>query len=359
MKKQLAALLVFLLMMTLVPTALAETDDGADTSADTADRITVACVGDSLTQGTCCSDEAIYSYPAVLRDLLDGNTYEVGNYGASGFAAMKKYNSGWSYWGHANFSKSHDCQPDVVILMLGTNDIIHERFDTDYRTDMKALIESYKTLDSQPTVYLVTAPVAYDSRSDNLQNKLLPAQKQIAQETGCPLIDLNTETAAWDRNTLYAPDGLHFNDAGYRKIAEYFYQTIFEGELRTLTVRARDGITVSLAGQTGSEIVTGDGKKTLRVSNGTTSLTFDIEVKGDTVLDLGDATLEPGTSFSPSVTYVQKETSSQETSSVPDRDGDEDGDGKGKLWIVLLIVGDLLAVAVVVAVVIALKKKKG
>lgn len=202
--------------------------------------------------------------------------------------------------------------------------------------------------------------MAYDSRSDNLQNKLIPAQKQIAQETGCPLIDLNTETAGWDRNTFYAPDGLHFSDAGYRKIAEYFYQTIFEGELRTLTVRARDGITVSLAGQTGSEIVTGDGKKTLRVSNGTTSLTFDIEVKGDTILDMGDATLEPGTSFSPSVTYVQKEdTSSNADTSAPtqeDKDGKEEED---KLWILLLIAGDLLAVAAVVAVVAVLKRKRG
>lgn len=350
MKKLLTFFLTFALCVCALPIVSAEGTEGSSGVEK------VACVGDSLTQGTCCSDEATCAYPAELQGLLDGDRYQVQNFGASGFAAMKNYDRGWSYWDHANFNKSHDFQPDIVILMLGTNDIIHAKFDTDYETDMTALIDSYKTLESQPTIYLVTAPVSHDSRGDNLQNKLIPAQKRIAENTGCTLIDLNTETASWDKNTLYAPDGLHFNDAGYRKIAEFFYEKIFSGEMHTLSVTAKEGISVTLAGQKGPTILTGDGKKTIRVSNGTTEISFDITVKGDTLLDLGDTTLEPGSSFSPSVTYVEKDSVSSETNSTPSGEGDNEE--KSSLWIALLILGDILAVVVVVVVILFMKKKK-
>ncbi len=329
----------------------------AGVSADTEEPLfngtRIACVGDSLTQGTCCSDESTMSYPAQLQGLADGKRYEVKNFGASGFAAMKNYNKGWSYWEHKNFQKSHDYQPSTVLLMLGTNDIIHSAFDTDYETDLTALIDSYKTLDSKPTVYVVTAPVAHDSRGSNLQSKLIPAQKKVAESTGCTLIDLNSETASWDKTTYYAPDGLHFNDAGYLKLAEFFYKELFKEDLYTLTVRAGEGIEVSVAGQAGPVIRTGNGQKTVQVKKGVTDFSFDITVKGNTMLDLGDATLDPGTSFIPTVTYQEEETTSQ-TPSTPSEGEDEDS----VLWILLVVGGDLLLVAAIFVVVLARKKEK-
>ena len=300
MKKTLACLLAAMTAFFAVPV-----------SAEEEPRLLrVACVGDSLTQGTCCSDEATCSYPAELQALLDQSRYEVKNFGASGFAAMKKYNKGWSYWDHANFKKSHDYLPDIVILMLGTNDIIHNRFDTDYEADMKELIGTYQSLDSHPTVYVVTAPVAHDSRGDNLQNKVLPAQKKIAEETGCTLIDLNTETLSWAKNELYAPDGLHFNDKGYLKMAGFFCETIFKEPLRTLTVKGDGNYTVSLAGQQGNPsqgdltFVTGNGKKTLALQSADGSATFPLEVKGDTTLTLAGELM---TGLTPNITYAEDE----------------------------------------------------
>ena len=314
----------------------------------------IACVGDSLTQGTASSNEATKSYPAQLQGLVDASSCEIQNFGASGFAAMKSYNRGWIYWDHPNFKKSHDYQPDIVIMMLGTNDIIHASFDQNYVTDMTALIQSYKELESKPTVYLVTAPVAHDSRAQDLQDKLIPAQKQIAQDTGCILVDLNAETASWDKSTDYAPDGLHFSDAGYLKLAKFFYEKIFDGKLYTLTVKCAKGVTVSLAGQSGDFIETGNGKKTVTASNGTVSVPFEITVKGNTTLDLGDTTLEPGTSFSPTVTYEQTGTPSQPDEQTSQPKETQSGPGG---WLIYAILGALAVAVIVAAVVFAVKRK--
>ena len=83
--------------------------------------VRVACVGDSITYGAKIEDKFLNSYPAQLQQLLGGR-YLVENFGASGHTLQKDAN--FSYWNHPNFKKSSDFQPDVIFLMLGTNDTV-------------------------------------------------------------------------------------------------------------------------------------------------------------------------------------------------------------------------------------------
>lgn len=112
------------------------------------ERIKVACVGDSITYGHGSTDPAVDSYPAHLQGLM-GIQYEVINFGVSGRAMNDA--KGWtSYISTNEYADSKSYQPDIVIIMLGTNDSKDDNWEgeTRYEDSAKALIRSYQELES-------------------------------------------------------------------------------------------------------------------------------------------------------------------------------------------------------------------
>ncbi len=115
----------------------------------------IACVGDSITYGATIRDKSHDSYPAQLGTML-GRKYSVKNFGASGYTLQESCDR--PYTSHKRYKKSLDFKPDVVLIMLGTNDtkpynwISTEAFQDDYRQ----LILSYQELPSRPDVILMT-----------------------------------------------------------------------------------------------------------------------------------------------------------------------------------------------------------
>lgn len=96
-------------------------------------KIRIACVGDSVTYGSIITDRINMSYPAQLQQML-GDKFEVGNFGKSSayvlphespFNTYEKNaeNPALSYKNTAEYSASISFKPDVVIIMLGSNDI--------------------------------------------------------------------------------------------------------------------------------------------------------------------------------------------------------------------------------------------
>ncbi len=85
-----------------------------------AELITIACIGDSITDGAgqldsgASNNRDTHSYPIFLQKLL-GFGYYVGNYGYSGRMMI-------DFSLTENFLLSVQAAPDVVIMMLGTND---------------------------------------------------------------------------------------------------------------------------------------------------------------------------------------------------------------------------------------------
>lgn len=174
--------------------------------------IRVACVGDSITLGVGADDGK--SYPSQLQALL-GDKWQVQNFGVSGRTLLKK--GELPYWNEQAFKDAQAFQPDVVIIMLGTNDtkpqnwVHHNEFYTDY----KSLVETFKNLPSKPRVYVcrpcpVPEPGNYGINETNLQIEIRLVNTLAAEEK-IGLIDMH---AALVRKPELLPDRVHPNNAG-------------------------------------------------------------------------------------------------------------------------------------------------
>ncbi|RUA11942.1 MAG: sialate O-acetylesterase, partial [Flavobacteriia bacterium] len=97
--------------------------------------IKIACVGNSITFGHKISNREKNAYPAQLQHLLGAN-YSVKNFGHSGRTLLKK--GDYPYWKSDLYTKALQFKPDVVYIMLGTNDSklqnrVHlDEFESDY-----------------------------------------------------------------------------------------------------------------------------------------------------------------------------------------------------------------------------------
>lgn len=197
----------------------------ADSRLDAA-VIKVACVGDSITAGAGASGVAT-RYPSVLATLL-GAGYSVGNFGRSGATLLKKGDV--PYWGVAEFTASDAFAPDIVVIMLGTNDSKSQNwaFENEFAADYSALIDHYRALPSAPLVFCcIICPVygagAFGITSPVVQNEVIPLIIQVANAKGAPLIDVN---AALSGSPGYFPDNVHPNDGGYAVLAQTVYGPI-------------------------------------------------------------------------------------------------------------------------------------
>jgi lysophospholipase L1-like esterase len=184
-------------------------------------QVKVACVGDSITAGYALQNPGVESYPAQLQALL-GNGYTVGNFGLSGATVLKQ--SDYTYWNTAPYRNSQKFKPNIVVIMLGTNDSKPwnwnaAKFDADYR----ALIAKYQGLQTHPRVYICLPPPVFTPNPFGtafdpafVQNTLVPAVRAVATATGVTLIDNNTPLL--NEPGLFS-DGVHPTPQGAGVIA--------------------------------------------------------------------------------------------------------------------------------------------
>lgn len=185
--------------------------------------IRVACVGDSITWGDKILDRDKYCYPVVLGNLL-GAKFEVRNFGVNGATLLKR--GDFPYWKTGAFEESLEFAPDVVIIMLGTNDSKPQnwKFKDEFMPDLTAFIYKYSYLPNKPSVWLCTpCPVYKDGQwgitPKVIQDEMLPMIEAVAENTKLPLIDI-FHTMSY-RSELF-PDTVHPNAEG----AEIMARTI-------------------------------------------------------------------------------------------------------------------------------------
>ena len=188
--------------------------------------VRVACVGDSITYGAGVENWETNNYPAVLSQFL-GSSFEVGNFGRSGATVSKLGDS--SYWTSHEFTRVTEDEPDVVILMLGTNDTKPEnwRGPKAFTEDFRALLDHFAKVKSKPRLWVcLPVPVYKDNFGINatvLNEGVIPSTLQVCNERKIPVIDMNDAMSRQDR--LF-PDGIHPNAAGARLLAKTIYQAI-------------------------------------------------------------------------------------------------------------------------------------
>ncbi len=186
---------------------------------------TIACVGDSITRGTFVWRRRTRSYPAQLQATLGGR-FCVRDFGVNGHAAQQTADR--PYRTSEAFRLSSSCEPDVVLLMLGTNDARGDNwkgvgpFSADYRT----LVAHYQSLESKPQVWLLTPPALFRlgrgakvryGIDESALREICDAIRSLAHELGCGLIDINEITS--QHPEAFRFDGVHPGGAGATLIA--------------------------------------------------------------------------------------------------------------------------------------------
>ena len=174
--------------------------------------IKVAAVGDSITQGAGASGG--HSYPDQLQAQL-GSKWVIKNYGVGGRTLLRKGDAPW--WNEQAFKDAHSLNPDAVVIMLGTNDTKPQNWvhNDEFYADYKDLIESFKTLDSKPRIFIcrptpVPAPGRFGINETNLQVEM-PIIDKLAADESVDIIDMHA--ALLDKPNLQ-PDHVHPNNDG-------------------------------------------------------------------------------------------------------------------------------------------------
>ncbi|MFI3264876.1 MAG: GDSL-type esterase/lipase family protein [Rikenellaceae bacterium] len=200
-------------------------------SLHAADKIKIACIGNSITYGAGIENRDTDTYPAQLQRAL-GDEYEIRNFGVNGRTAL--FNGNLPYVKTQEYKESLEFAPDIVIIKLGTNDSKTHNFGhiDEFPSNYQDIIESYEALESSPRIILVsplkcylTRDVEYTIDNDRLVKQITPMVQQAAYENGLEIIngyplcgDVLVESIL--------PDKLHPSAEGAGMMADHFSRVI-------------------------------------------------------------------------------------------------------------------------------------
>lgn len=270
MKKFLLTVLCFTLTMSMFACKGGEEKPGetesssekvSETETEAPKNTVVACVGDSITYGTGLAESGIdrekNCYPSQLAEKL-GDTYTVVNCGLPSAGVYDNTNlteAGNNYKNTSGnpflpyiesqeYKTAVRSNPDIVVIMLGTNDSLHIKggfIDGDaeayFIEKYKELVDSFLNLDSEPSFVFVKPPVAisgyanYRKLNSNIKRYVNAAIESIYEEynTAYPgrfvLADMYTASENLTESDYY-PDGLHLITGGLTALANEVYNAI-------------------------------------------------------------------------------------------------------------------------------------
>lgn len=210
--------------------------------------VRVACIGNSITDGSGIDMADSKGYPAALQEIL-GNDYDVHNFGYSSRCMLQKGDFPYmaeQKWRDAQaFMKSSpntgDSCPDIVIIKLGSNDTKPQnwQYKAEFESDLQSMIDTLRPLSpvldkkgrstkkmrraSSPRIFLCTPiealVVRWGINDKTISEEVIPAIRRVAELNGLPIIDLHSEFNAHEAGMMQ-PDGIHPTAEGARRMAE-------------------------------------------------------------------------------------------------------------------------------------------
>lgn len=253
-------------------------------TAGQAQKIKVACVGNSVTYGYKIEDRETNCYPARLQRLL-GDGYEVRNFGKSGATLLNR--------GHRPYTQQEEYKAalafagDLAVIHLGLNDTDPRdwpNYRDDFVQDYLSLIRSFREANPGCRIWIcrMTPIMHWHPRFKSgtrdwyalIQEKI----EEVARLSGATLIDL--QAALYDRPDLL-PDAIHPTAEGAGILAQTVYGALTGdyGGLglpilytdnmvlqrdRPLPIRGRadrgEQVTVRIAGQEKTAVAGADGR---------------------------------------------------------------------------------------------------
>lgn len=196
-----------------------------------ANSIRLACIGNSITQYTAqANTDPKDAYPVKVGEMLGPDWYAV-NKGRSG-AYMQKAGPS-PYWSTGLLKQVLDFKPNVVTIMLGTNDSREQYWHADkFIADYESMIDTLNAISPKPSIWLVTPIPSWQVNgawpynginNDIIKGQTLPALKQVAMNSGLGIIDVNTPMARLQR---LVADGVHPNAEGQDSLAHWIYRAL-------------------------------------------------------------------------------------------------------------------------------------
>lgn len=189
------------------------------TSALHAADIKVGCVGNSITAGMGVASNQ--NYPTKLDGIL-GTGYAVTNYGNSGKTMLRDVND--AYWKQPEFAKVFADKPDIIVIELGTNDskdYIWPYNKQNFKRDYKAMIDTFRTISSKPSIWITLQPrannISWGMPDTTIAKRVNPLIREAALEKATNLIDLRTGFNGHPE--WYQSDSVHPNAAGANGMA--------------------------------------------------------------------------------------------------------------------------------------------
>ena len=190
-------------------------------------QIRVACVGDSVTFGHGVKGWIRNTYPRKLGKLL-GKKYCVHNYGKCSVTAS--LTGDFPFENTKEYKQSLSFKPDIVILMLGTNDTKPQNYKSgeECLKDCLRILSSYKNVNSEVKLYIVTPPPAFEFENElaiyDIDPKAIKEiRKAILDKQDLNVIDIYKYLE--DKTELFW-DGVHPNKDGTSVIAETIYKNL-------------------------------------------------------------------------------------------------------------------------------------
>ncbi len=183
----------------------------------------ILCIGDSNTYGYDPRSYLGSRYPAEVRwtDRLD--KCEVINYGVNGMTIPRENSR------YAGLVRIND--PDLVIVMLGTNDLFKSLTAEQISSQMGRFLDSIISVAKQ--ILLISPPVleygewVMDDELVEESQELGGLYRELADRKGC----LFADSAEWGIEMTY--DGVHFSPEGHKVFSqklEELLKSVFDPE---------------------------------------------------------------------------------------------------------------------------------
>ncbi len=189
----------------------------------------VACIGDSITYGVALQNREAECYPVVLAGML-GPDWQVENLGVPGILALE-------YMQDPIFKKLLEANPDVVVVLLGSNDVKYKwPGKAAFREGYAKLVDAIRGMPSKPRVLLCRPlPRHNGSDSQDYLSEVAAAIDEVAQPEGLEVVQLDKRF--WNKPNLFA-DGVHPSARGARVLADEI-QRALQGQAVSLGDRFR------------------------------------------------------------------------------------------------------------------------
>ena len=205
----------------------------------------IACLGDSLTEGSNLDDlenYQQYSYPSVLKNILGAQS--VCNLGIGGSSYGR-------YWDKAFVDRYKEIpqDTDIILIMGGTNDgfaassqelgSLEEKAPRTFYGDVDELMRGLKAdYPNAKIIFMTPLPNVLHDYLRNQRDYLLPqsmfadAVKELAAQHQIEVIDLYHSNILDTHDTQiianFMPDGVHGNHVGYQILAEHIASGVIQ-----------------------------------------------------------------------------------------------------------------------------------